>query len=123
MALLTFAIDRDSVCAGDDSDPHGAALTLSSAASLRELIAAARSVCPLARIAGGQATWLVEIGAPKRCIAVIAQQWDAPRLLLDDSAVGDLFTGQACSLYFRYRAQIDPQAEFDALRAAASPPR
>jgi hypothetical protein len=124
MTLLNFTVDRDSVCAGDDADPHQTMLTLPATATLQQLIAAARSVCPLASIAGGHATWLVEIGRPARCVAVIAQQWDEPRLLVADGIASEFGANGPCSLYFRYGAQRDPQAVFDALRAGAPlPPR
>lgn len=81
-----------------------------------ELIDAALRVCRLASIAGGRATWLIEVGVSGRCIGVIAQQWVAPRLLVPDDAIASLFGSGAPSVYFRYRAQSDPDAVFEALR-------
>lgn len=116
-AMLIFHIDRDSVCAGDDTDPHQATVAVPASVSLLDLIAAAQQVCPLARIAGSQATWLVDIGRPARCVGVIAQQWPGPRLVIagDTAAVG--VVDGVYSLYFHYWGQIDPQAVLAALRS------
>ena len=117
MHAITFIIDRDSVCAGDDTEPHQATVSLPATVTLPDLIAAARRACPLASIAGGQATWLIDIGSPARCIGVIAQQWSVPQLLAMESSVAALCGDGSCMLHFRYWGQSDPQAVVDALRA------
>lgn len=114
-ALLTVVADRDSVCAGDDIDPHRATFVLPPTATVSELVAAARRACPLASIAGGQATWLIDVGVPARCIGVIAQQWPSPRFVVDDGSASTLFGDGARLVYFRYRLQADPDAVLQAL--------
>ena len=116
-APLHCTADRDSVCAGDDTESHRAAFDLP-AATVRELVAAAMRACPLASIAGGRATWLVDVGTPARCVAVIAQEWVAPRLLVADVPAAALFGDGARLVHFRYHAQRDPQAAFDAALSA-----
>jgi hypothetical protein len=119
---LLIHVDRDSVCAGDDAEPHSATCYVLPTASVSELIDAALSVCRLASIAGGRATWLIEVGVPGRCVGVVAQQWVAPRLLAPNAAITGLFVSAARSVYFRYWAQNDPDLVFEALRAGRSLP-
>ncbi len=108
-------VDRDSVSAGDDAEPHRTLFALPPAASVSDLLVAARRACPLASIAGGCATWLVDIGTPARCIGVIAQHWPAARLVVPDGPAGALFGDGPRLVYFRYWLQSDPEAVFDAL--------
>lgn len=115
-------VDRDSVSAGDDTDPHRTTFRLPPTATVGELLAAAWRACPLASIAGGRATWLIDVGAPAHCIGVMAQQWQAPRLLVGDVAAATLFAHGTRSVFFRYWAQSDPDAVFEALRSGAPLP-
>jgi hypothetical protein len=119
-------VDRDSVCAGDDTEPHSAVFATNSQCTVAELLAQARRASPLASIAGGKATWLIDTEGPGQgCIGVIAQQWDEPRLLVpQDATVASLFGQHEPRIYFRYWCQADPQQVFEALRAGTGlPPR
>ena len=120
----TGTVDRDSVCAGDDSDPHSAVFATSAQATVAELVAQARRASPLASIAGGKATWLIDTDGPgKGCIGVIAQQWDEPRLLVpQDTTVAALFGQREASVFFRYWCQADPDQVFEALRTGRELP-
>jgi hypothetical protein len=119
MNALKATVDRDSVCAGDDCDPHNASFDTSTDATLAEFVQQAARACPLASIAGGRATWLVDTeGDGKGCIGVLAQQWTAPRFLLPESTtVAQHFGARPPSVYFRYWCQASPDAVFDALRS------
>jgi len=119
-------VDRDSVCAGDDCESHAASFLTSSSVSAIEFLQEALRASPLAGIAGGQATWLIDTaGAGQACIGVIAEQWARPRLLIDEqTSVEKLFGERAATVYFRYLCQASPEAVFEALRAGkALPPR
>jgi len=117
MSAITASVDRDSVSAGDDCQPHVASFETQAVATLREFLAQALQAAPLASIIGGEATWLVDsAGAGKGCIAVVAQQWPAPRFLLDSNiTVQQHFGARQPSVYFRYWCQASPEAVYSAL--------
>jgi len=80
---LRIKADRDSVCAGDDCESHDRIFAAPLHATVADLVDLATAVCPLASISGGLATWVVEAGGyGGRPLAVIAQQWPAPRWLV-----------------------------------------
>lgn len=121
---LTITADRDSVCAGDDCISHQASFSIAASCNALEVLAAAWRVCPLAGIAGAQATWLIDVIGRQGPIGVMAQQWDAPKLLIPPNATAqDLFNGTTTpSLYFRYWCQSNPDALFEAIRTQAPLP-
>lgn len=55
-------------------------------------------------IQGGKATWVVKSG--DKPIAVIAQEWDEPRILHD----GQIEESECLLLHVEYLAQNDPEA-------------
>jgi hypothetical protein len=117
MSTLLVRIDRDSVSAGDDCEAHDATIEIEAEATLAHLLEQALAAAPLASISGGQATWLVDSDGPGRgCIGVLAQQWPAPRWLLDSRmTVQQHFGARAPGLYFRYWCQASPDAVYSAL--------
>jgi hypothetical protein len=117
LRLLTVTVDRDSVCAGDDCDSHEAKFEILASASVLELLSTAFQASPLAGVAGGQATWLINsAGCGENCIGVMAQQWLVPRLTIPTTTTADeLFAGKAGGLHFRYWGQSNPEAVFGAL--------
>jgi hypothetical protein len=119
---LRIWVNRDSVCAADDIETHGKVLTVPAAASALELVAAALRACPLPRIAGGKATWLIELSG--EYIGVVAQQWTAPRLTIPpDADAGALCDGKAAVLHFRYHCQSNPERTIAAVVAGTPLPR
>lgn len=119
---LFLTADRDSVCAGDDCESHARPFVASLGALMPELIQLATSACRLAGIAGGNATWIVEAGGyGGKPIAVVAQQWEEPRLLVPEpTTVEDLFADHKTKIFFKYWCQANPDAVFNAL-ASNSP--
>jgi hypothetical protein len=109
--------DRDSVSAGDDCQPHDVSFETHADTTLFDFVAQALRLAPLASIAGGRATWLIDTdGAGRGCIGVIAQEWTAPRFLTDSRAtVQQHFGEKAPALYFRYWCQASPEAVYSAL--------
>lgn len=77
---MSFVIWRDSVAMGDDVDaPHERVVPLEDHASIGAVVEAMLRTPYLASIVGGRATWIVEGARP---LAVVAQQWAAPRWLV-----------------------------------------
>lgn len=105
-------VDRSSVAMGDDAYPHAQRVEMSEGSTIAEAVASLRIRKFLAHIAGGRATWLLEVNG--RPAAVIAQQWAEPKFAIDPSTeLGSL--GPEVSLMFRYRAQIDPDDLYDTI--------
>jgi hypothetical protein len=113
----SITVDRDSVCAGDDFESHERSFAAPLNAPVPELIQLAINACVLAEIAGGNATWIVEAGGyDGKPIAVVAQQWKEPRLLVPETATAEgIFDGHKPKLFFKYWSQANPDAVFDAL--------
>lgn len=122
---LFVTADRDSVCAGDDCESHARSFAAPLHATALELIQLAATSCPLASISGGNATWIAEAGGyGGKPIAVVAQQWAAPRLLVPSTAtVESIFDGHEAILFFKYWRQVDPMAVFEALASHAPLPQ
>jgi hypothetical protein len=109
---MIIHVDRSSVAMGDDVDPHQEDVELPEATTIAEAVAFLRQRKYLAQIAGGHATWILEVN--RLPTAVIAQQWAEPKFLTDpNDTLGSL--GTDVSFMFRYRAQIDPADLYDSL--------
>lgn len=102
---MQACLTRDSVHAGDDADaPHGRSLHLPDGLAVPELVLAVAADARLPGIAGGRATWGLASNVP---LAVLAQEWPAPRLVLPygiDLASLDLRAG-VLHLHLTYFAQ------------------
>jgi hypothetical protein len=114
-------VDRGSVAAGDDVLPHAQRIEVPPATSLGDVVAGLLERRFLATIAGGRATWILVADRP---LAVVAQQWDAPRFLVDASRpISSFGDGGRVSLMFRYWKQHDPDRVFAELAAGRDPER
>jgi hypothetical protein len=117
-------LDRDSVCAGDDTESHESHLSLPLSATLADLLTAVSERHYLASISGGKATWLIQIAGRKDFIGVIAQQWETPRLLLPaETKLSVLLSGTKPAVFFRYREQSDPELVFSCLASGNELPK
>lgn len=116
-AALLITADRDSVCAGDDIESHDRPFTAPLYASVPELIRLATNACGLPGISGDKATWIVKAGGRDgKPIAVVAQQWEEPRLLVPGTTtVQRIFGEHKLILFFRYWCQANPDTVFNAL--------
>ena len=77
---MAIVIRRDSVAMGDDADaPHEWVVPGQPDVPLAAVVEPIVHARYLASVAGGRATWIVE---GERPLAVLAQQWDAPRRLV-----------------------------------------
>jgi hypothetical protein len=120
----TLVVWRDSVAAGDDADaPHEWLLPAGPGATVAEIVERIRGARPayLASISGGKATWIIETGRP---IAVVAQQWDAPRWLVPpDTPVWSTVARSARPhVQARYWLQVDPERVLHALQTGSPLP-
>tara|TARA_B100001093_G_scaffold511843_1_gene580613 strand:+ start:959 stop:1333 length:375 start_codon:yes stop_codon:yes gene_type:complete len=106
---MKIRINRDSVCAGDDVISHNIEWNLKESMTLSEFLDIQNEIYPLARIAGGRATWILK---GQDILAVLAQQWAKPKFVANESTlikenlnVSDKYRGE---LHFHYWVQTDP---------------
>jgi hypothetical protein len=97
-------VDRDSVAAGDDDDPHALSIEIDAAMPMASVLTRLNDDKYLPQIYGGEATWVVRSERRGRALAVIAQQWAKPKLLV----VSDEIARTTTTLFFEYLAQRDP---------------
>ncbi|MCX4746123.1 hypothetical protein OG455_11420 [Kitasatospora sp. NBC_01287] len=114
---MRIELTRGSVAAGDDTDaPHQEARQLPDGSALDAAAVAALAAGYLARIGGGLATWVLR-AADGTALAVLAQQWPAPRPLGPRppalAALAD--PDGVVRLHFDYLAQRDPAEVFGSL--------
>ena len=119
---MMINVDRGSVAMGDDVLSHAQTIDLQPGTSLADCVAYLLERHFLASIAGGRATWILVADRP---LAVVAQQWDEPRFLVDSSRPISSFgaEGRGVSLMFRYWMQHDPDHVFEELAAGREPRR
>ena len=105
---MLIRVDRGSVAAGDDADPHLKDFDLPGDTSLADAVSHVVATGYLPDVLGGRATWIVR--GPDRVLGVVAQQWDAPRFLVDATkAIREFATAHpGVSLFFDHRRQTDP---------------
>ena len=118
----TLVVWRDSVAAGDDADaPHEWLLPTTGEATVADVVGRIMSERYLAGISTGEATWIIEGARP---IAVVAQQWTAPRFLVDPgSHIRDVVKPDGRPhLEARYWLQVSPDRVFEALLAGRTLP-
>ena len=108
---MKIYISRDSVCAADDIDSHIRRGTIDDGADLDAIVEKCLQLNPLPQIVGGRATWVLASGVP---IAVIAQQWSAPKFFLSATTERNEFDIRDNTLRLRlaYFAQRDPDEVF-----------
>jgi hypothetical protein len=107
---------RDSVAAGDDVDaPNARSFTFAADTALDEALRQIQAGGYLPRISGGEASWSVASGRP---VAVLAQQWTHPRMLLHrPEELKELeWRSGVLRLHFNYHAQVDPERVYQVLR-------
>ncbi|WP_345817731.1 hypothetical protein AAGS40_30515 (plasmid) [Paraburkholderia sp. PREW-6R] len=110
-----IVVTRDSVAAGDDIDaPHRLEFGISSDRAIADILRYVSQLSYLPSIVGGKATWSAVSGRP---LAVIAQQWAAPKpLSVLPIAFSDLDSrSDGLYLHFNYHAQVDPDIVFNVL--------
>src|SRR5687768_3425685 len=80
---VSVSIDRDSVCAGDDTEPHDVQVWIQNTASISDLLEAVAGQNYLPGISGDKATWLIVVGQEdEKIIGVAAEQWNTAKLII-----------------------------------------
>ena len=112
---MTLTVWRDSVHAGDDGDaPHSLQLPIAANESIESVTRRLIEHRYLPSISGGRATWILE---SHRKLAVMAEQWTAPRFLVDPATSAAALVDPAAErqLNWIYWCQVDPDRVFDCL--------
>ena len=112
----SIVIWREGVCLADDIEtPHERVMEMARGATLGEFAGLISNARYLAMIAGGKATWILDGSVP---LAVFAQQWKAPRLLLaPETPLLALAKPEGAPHFeFRYWSQANPERVFAALQ-------
>jgi len=112
---VRLLVTRDSVAAGDDIDaPHQIELDGPAGEDLEAAIGTVLASGYLPHISGGRASWSVSSG---RVLAVVAQQWTAPKMLwgMDRSLRGLDVSKGTLRMHFSYHTQLDPQLVYEVL--------
>jgi hypothetical protein len=110
-----IVVTRDSVAAGDDIDaPHCLEFGVSSDRTIADILRYVSQLSYLPSAVGGKAAWSAVSGRP---LAVIAQQWPAPKPLSVSPITLSELDCRSDGLYvhFNYHAQIDPDIVFNVL--------
>jgi hypothetical protein len=117
--MLQIHFSRDSVCAGDDIDPHDASFAVPTPKDVEDLATSILRRVALPRIAGGQATWCLSSRVP---FAVVAQQWSVPKSLWFPS-LGNLIPKgiNQLKVHASYFVQQDPDEVFRILARLTLP--
>lgn len=106
---MRIFVTRESVAAGDDGDaPHTRTFTVPDGAPLQSCLEAVLAGRYLPSINGDLASWSAASNIP---LAVLAQQWSAPRMLFltrSDLERLDRVEG-VLRIHFNYHAQLDPE--------------
>ena len=121
MALRSLKLTRASVAAGDDADaPHFASVQIDESWTILPILEEILRINYLPQIFGGAASWSVSHTQP---VAIIAQQWDQPRLieLPDFPYHGTPGYVHLEHLHFNYHTQLDPDTVYAVLREYSSP--
>ena len=114
---MRIQVSRDSVAAGDDIEPHDVEFEVDEQENLVDFIQTLVRVSYLASIGGGLATWAVLAGRNGAPLAIVAEQWQQPALLVHQSTV---VKSIGAELHFRYLARRDPQNVLAQVLAANS---
>ena len=117
---MRVLLSRDSVAAGDDVDaPHKKTLSVPNSSNLEDTISIVVQSGYLASVSGGKATWSANSRIP---LAVIAQEWEKPKMIAYYSPVSDklVMTDDGLHLHFTYYAQRDPHVVFEILQRYSS---
>jgi|GEM_PF-963618 len=135
MEAISIILDRDSVCMADDCFSHKKTIDVNKKMKLKDFILyflklpvektytekglIEKSIEVFPHISGGNATWILKIRKEYKdiCnIAIIAQQWEEPKLLVDNVQIGELVADYNSNEFFmKYLCQTDPEEIYNEL--------
>lgn len=108
--LMELKLSREPVCAGDDAKSHDEVIDINEKQRLEQALTEISNGPYLAYITDGHVSWLALAGRDGRMLAVVAQQWDQPKWLVNSRwrlrKIG-------ASIHFRYYGRVDPDELFD----------
>ena len=118
--LVKIKFDRDSVCLGDDIDSHNVSFDVDEEMTIDDFIKFLYSKANIARIGGGEATWILQLrnGRFYIDIAVFAEQWNTVKYF----STTFFTTGEIIKIYnsneffAKYLGQKDPEMVYDNLK-------
>lgn len=104
-ARKSFLFEREGVSAADDlTAPHRKSLKFDG--TIGSLLSAVESELPY-RIHGGLASWLIRVN--EEPIAVIALQWEGPKLLRDHCMIKQCLAMRKPSVFAEYHGSEPPE--------------
>jgi dsRNA-specific ribonuclease len=118
---MELHINRDSVAAGDDADPHNKILEFLGDPSLKEALKRIVSSEYLPRMHDRKVSWVV---SSQRPMAVIAEHWQEPKFLRGfngDDKLGSLARSETMKWHFSYLIQNDPDVVYEILSRVRYP--
>ena len=118
--LAKIMFDRDSVCLGDDINSHNVSFDVDEKMTIDDLIKFLYSGANIARIGGGEATWILQLrnGHFYMDIAVFAEQWNSVKYFSTPfSTIGEFIKiYHSNQFYAKYLGQKDPEAVYNSLK-------
>jgi hypothetical protein len=117
--MRKILLTRNSVSMGDDSRDNSLEIEVNENWKIAEILAEVLRINYLPKIMGGKATWSVAYDNP---LAVIAQQWDRPRLIRPQFpySISNKYKDFNL-LHFNYHAQKDPDLVLDIIWEFSTP--
>ena len=136
MKTISVFLNRDSVCMADDVYSHKKIIDVDENIKLKDFIMYFMSLSveriynaegfvseEITVFPGGCATWVLVIGKKgydiqkedqeAHSLAVIAQQWEEPKLLIDNLQIGEIIAKyKSNEFYMNYFRQDDPEDIF-----------
>jgi hypothetical protein len=111
--MKTIVLRRESVSMGDDAFDHTLEIEIEDGWTISQVLESIIGKNYLPKIQGGHATWSVAYDKP---LAVLAQQWDKPRLIVNAYYLDYSKHFKIDTLHFNYHAQIDPDIVYRVLQ-------
>jgi dsRNA-specific ribonuclease len=118
---MELHINRDSVAAGDDADPHNKILEFVGDPSLKEAVKRIASSGYLPQMHDRKVCWVVSSDRP---IAMIAEHWHEPKFLRgfnSDDKLSGLARNEIMKWHFSYLIQHDPDVVYEILSRVRYP--
>ena len=118
--MVEIKFDRDSVCLGDDINSHEISFDVDEKMTIDDFIGFLYSKTSIARIAGGEATWILQLrsGHFYIDIAVFAEQWNSVKYFSTpfDTIDQMIRIYNSNDFFAKYLGQKDPEVVYNDLK-------
>jgi hypothetical protein len=113
--MKIIVLTRESVSMGDDAFDHTMEVEIEDNWKISQILNKIIKMNYLPNIQGGEATWSAAFNKP---LAVLAQQWDKPKIISDPDFPFPNSNKyiKMDRMHFNYHAQIDPLIVYNILR-------